>query len=105
MEPINFFVVLNPAFGQYELHIILNSSDGIRRNAKGPIVYAETTPGMYNEPLLRMEPEDAQRLMDALWGAGVRPGNGEGSVGQLGAMQKHLDDMRAIAAKSLGVQL
>ena len=105
MEPLEFFVLLNPAYGQYELHVALHSSDGVRRNAQGPIAFSEMTPGMYHEPLLRMEPGDVQKLIDALWSAGIRPSNGEGSVGQIGAMQKHLDDMRAIAAKSLGVQL
>jgi hypothetical protein len=105
MEPLDFIIYLNPAYGQYELHIALRSSDGRRRIARGPVTYAESTPGTYNEPFMRMEPEDAQKLMDALWNTGIRPGNGEGSVGQIGAMQKHLDDMRAIVAKELGVTL
>ena len=34
--------------------------------------------------------------MDSLWGAGIRPKNGEGSVGQIGATVRHLEDMRAM---------
>ena len=38
----------------------------------------------------------AKRLIDALWDAGVRPSNGEGSAGQLGATERHLEDMRKL---------
>lgn len=37
--------------------------------------------------------------MDALWSAGIRPSNGEGNVGQIGAMKAHLEDMRALVFK------
>lgn len=37
----------------------------------------------------------AQKLMDALWGLGIRP-SGAGSEGQLAAVQNHLTDMRQI---------
>ena len=105
MNDMNFSVNLNPAYGQYELYVAAKHGDNFRGMALGPIVFTNTEPGTYTEPLMRMEPSEAQRLMDALWKAGLRPANGEGSVGQIGAMQKHLDDMRAIAAKSLGVTL
>lgn len=39
------------------------------------------------------------KLMDALWSAGIRPSNGEGNVGQIGAMKAHLEDMRALVFK------
>ena len=104
MEPIDFIVYLNPAYGQYELHMGTRRFDR-RYIARGPLEMVESEPGRYTEPLLRMDIEDAQRLMDALWNSGIRPGNGEGSVGQIGAIQKHLDDMRAIVSKELGVQL
>jgi hypothetical protein len=44
--------------------------------------------------------EEAQSLMDALWNTGVRPSNGEGSVGQLAATEAHLADMRALVFKT-----
>lgn len=104
MEPLEFIVYMNPAYGQYDL-LIGQRAEGDRWVISGPLTMERKEPGAYSEPTMRLNPEDAQRLMDALWGAGVRPNNGEGSVGQIGAMQKHLDDMRAIAAKSLGVTL
>jgi hypothetical protein len=47
-------------------------------------------------PMLRLRIDEAQRLMDELWRAGVRPVEGAGSVGQLGAVQAHLEDMRRL---------
>lgn len=47
---------------------------------------------------------EAQQLCDALWEAGVRPTNGEGSTGQLAATQAHLSDMRAVAFNRLGIK-
>ncbi len=38
----------------------------------------------------------AQRLIDELWNAGLRPAGGIGSVGQLAATERHLADMRAL---------
>lgn len=49
------------------------------------------------EPLMRLEQEEAQLLMDELWRAGIRPTEGQGSAGMMGAVQKHLEDMRALA--------
>lgn len=55
--------------------------------------------GVIMEPSLRMNKREAQELLDALWGAGVRPSNGEGNAGQLGATEKHLEDMRKLVFK------
>jgi hypothetical protein len=49
-----------------------------------------------HEPAVSLTPEQAQRLMDELWHVGLRPTEGTGSAGQLAAVQKHLDDMRAL---------
>jgi hypothetical protein len=43
--------------------------------------------------------EDAQRFIDELWNAGLRPSEGTGSAGSLAATQRHLDDMRALVFK------
>lgn len=55
------------------------------------------------EPLLRLQRDDAQRLMDELWNVGLRPSEGSGSAGQLAAVQNHLEDMRTIAMSQLGI--
>jgi hypothetical protein len=45
--------------------------------------------------------EMAQQLMDQLWSAGVRPAAAMGSVGQLQATEKHLEDLRTMNGKLL----
>jgi hypothetical protein len=60
------------------------------------------------EPLpsaIDINEEEAQGLMESLWKAGIRPRSGEGSVGQLGATERHLADMRSIVSKKLDVML
>lgn len=46
------------------------------------------------EPSMVLSRPEAQELIDALWSTGLRPSNGEGNAGQLGATEKHLEDMR-----------
>jgi len=46
----------------------------------------------------------AQRLMDELWKCGIRPAEGQGSAGQLAAVQAHLADMQTIAFKQLKIR-
>ncbi len=67
------------------------------------VTMREHPEGKTLEPFLRLGQKEAQNLIDALWEAGVRPTNGEGSTGQLAATEKHLLDMRAIAFKRLGM--
>lgn len=45
----------------------------------------------------------AQQLMNSLWECGIRPAGSVGSVGQLAATEKHLEDMRALAFSKLNV--
>lgn len=54
-------------------------------------------------PTCTLTMDSAQMLMDELWNCGVRPSNGEGSVGQIGAIKSHLEDMRTIAFSKIGV--
>ena len=55
-------------------------------------------------PFLSLEYGELERLMTAMWAAGIRPANGEGSPGQLGATERHLADMKKIAFKQLGIK-
>ena len=61
--------------------------------------------GLRVQPLMEIGRDEAQVLTDALWDAGLRPTGGAGSVGQLGAVKVHLEDMRAIVADVLKVKL
>lgn len=45
---------------------------------------------------LRLRPDEAQEFMDELWRCGIRPTEGAGSVGQMAAVQAHLQDMRKL---------
>jgi hypothetical protein len=55
------------------------------------------------QPFMRLGAEQAQQLMDELWRCGIRPAEGAGSVGQLGATERHLADMRTIALDALNI--
>jgi hypothetical protein len=52
-------------------------------------------------PSFSLNQTDAQRLMDELYAAGVRPTEAAGSVGQLGAVQAHLQDMRKLVFEGM----
>lgn len=57
-------------------------------------------------PLLEISPEEAQQFMDELWRVGIRPTEGAGSVGQMEATVKHLEDMRRLVFEGVeGVSL
>ena len=87
----------------FELQVLALSEAGTKGLAR-PAVFEAITPGAtFAQPLLTLEHEDAQALMDELWHAGVRPSDGTGSTGQLAATESHLADMRAIAFHKLGV--
>lgn len=86
------------SFG-YDLTIGAKHDNGDIQVVKGPLVLAPVAPGSCCSPTLNLATEEAVMLMDSLWSAGVRPSNGEGSVGQIGAMREHLDDMRRIVFK------
>lgn len=61
-------------------------------------------PTIYDAPI-QLTLDEAQVLMDDLWNAGLRPTEGTGSAGSLRATERHLDDMRKIASKAVGVDL
>lgn len=54
-------------------------------------------------PFLRLKYEEAQALMNELWGCGIRPTE-VGSHGELGATKAHLEDMRKITFELIGLK-
>lgn len=50
-------------------------------------------------PLFTIDQDQAQQIMDSLWDCGIRPSEGTGSAGALAAVQRHLEDMRALVFK------
>lgn len=63
------------------------------------IIFTKHKQGEWIDPLLSLEREEAQQLMDELWNAGVRPIGAAGSAGQLDAVKYHLEDMRKMVFK------
>lgn len=54
-----------------------------------------------HDPLVTLENDEAQSLMDELWHLGIRPTEGHGSTGQIAAVEAHRDDLRAMLDKTL----
>lgn len=63
--------------------------------------YDVDSPYVEMEPMLRLDNDEAQSLMDELWRCGLRPSEGSGSAGALAATQRHLADMQKIAFGTL----
>lgn len=59
-----------------------------------PIEFGELPANRLASGCIGLNNEELQELMDALWSCGIRPSNGEGNVGQIGAMRQHLADMK-----------
>ena len=47
--------------------------------------------------MVYLDADKAQELVDDLWRIGIRPREAAGSVGQLTAVQAHVDDLRRVA--------
>lgn len=67
-----------------------------------PVAVAPRREDAFIEPFLRLQDDEAQQLMDALWDAGLRPAGAKGSAGQLDAVQRHLEDMRTLVLGKAG---
>lgn len=53
---------------------------------------------------IRIDQKTAFQLMNALWGAGIRPSGELDSIGHLDALKAHLADMRQLTFKTLSVE-
>lgn len=91
-----WYVERQPWRGGYSLTMVVTFPDGKRsvcvEGVLRPLELGETPPV---SPFVLRESE-AQRLMDELWLAGLRPSEGTGSAGALAATQAHLEDMRRL---------
>ena len=79
----------------YDLRIINHSE---KWYAKELIIHTPSGDEMGEviEPLLHLTKEELQKWLDELWGLGIRPSNGESSIGEIGALKYHLQDMRRL---------
>lgn len=73
------------------------------KNIASNITFSKREDGLLYDPALRIDAHSAQVLMDELWQCGLRPTAGKQSEGIITAQQRHLDDMRAIVSKKLGI--
>jgi len=83
--------------GAIAMHMADKTDAGF--SAARQIVFSKLDIGSYADPVVKLSPEEAQGMMDALYEAGVRPAAAAGSVGQLKAVAYHLEDMRALVFK------
>lgn len=90
---IEFFANYNPAWDQYDLYS-RKTENGIRTYASS-ICYISREVGTISSPLLQLTKKEAQNMLQALWDAGIRPQQ-ESSLGQLAAVNYHLEDMRKL---------
>lgn len=104
------FVITNnyAGFGEFDILYFVKRGHKHGTITKRPeiTIYDEDDPKLLDrpEPLLRVNEKALIQLMDELWRAGIRPSNGEGSVGMIGSLKDHLNDMRIIAFNKLGIK-
>jgi hypothetical protein len=98
--PIKPFAMREPWMDSIAIALIQEDHHG-NRYAAEPVEFSKVDRGARTEPTIRLQWEDAQRLVDELWACGIRPSQGIGSAGQLGATEKHLADMQKIAIGAL----
>ena len=75
-----------------------------KRVVARPVVLETLEEDVSSPPMLQLTTDSCQSLMDELWNVGLRPTQGKQSEGQMGATERHLQDMRAIAFTKLQVQ-
>jgi hypothetical protein len=102
----------NLSMGGFDLHVLSHrgpTSTGVVKPI--PVFEIENVPrGQMppNEPMMNLPYKSAQIIFDALYKAGFRPSSGEATESHqaaLAATRAHLNDMRAIAMKHVGLDL
>lgn len=96
----NFYVSRDILLGDvFSLRLMVKEEQNYYDSAKyvaTSISFSKHKIGQWVDPLLNLQREEAQQLMDELWNAGVRPVGAAGSAGQLDAVKYHLEDMRKL---------
>jgi hypothetical protein len=94
----------NICAGQIELYFFSRTNGGKLLVAEPILLKEITEEGISFLPVTSINQTEAQVLMDSLWDCGIRPTEGSGSAGAMAAVQKHLEDMRTIAFRGLGME-
>lgn len=89
------------AWGNSGIELRILDHDAARGAHVKPVTFERHEPSEPIPAAVLLQPAGAQKLMDSLWDCGLRPTEGHGSVGQLGATERHLGDMKAIAYHAL----
>ena len=100
---MNLTIFNNPSRRGYELHIDQPGCDDVLVASR--IEFVEVRMCDFAPPVAMLTEQECAALMDSLWKAGIRPSDGEGSVGQIGAVTRHLEDMRQIVSSKLNIPL
>lgn len=79
-----------------ELFVLRRLDNGITALARPPLMENIELGAYITQPTLSLKLDEAQLLIDELWRCGIRPTEGHGSAGQLGATERHLKDMQKI---------
>ena len=90
-----FHARFSPEWMSYD--VLIRSDTHVCRPVKFELY--EPDDGLFVDPTLRFDPDDAQRLLQALWDSGLRPNNGEGTSAQVESIKYHLEDMRKLVFK------
>ena len=105
-----FQVSENIACGVFDLSAAFIRPDG-KMDAVTTLTMQRIEPGLAHPgPFWQLKVDEAQRLLDELWRAGLRPTDqrDHGTTGHVKALEKHADVMEAIACGLLrrdGVEL
>ena len=69
----------------------------------GPLTMNKVEDGVYAPPTFTLGNTAVQQLMDDLWNSGARPSECINSESKVGALTRHLEDMRTIAFAGLKI--
>ncbi len=84
-------------YGKYSIMVSRRNMSGVLMVASNITLDREVKEyEPFGEPTMRLDQDEAQMLMNQLWATGLRPINGEGNPGHLGAVGDHLKDMRML---------
>lgn len=103
IEQYRWRVEDNLACNSYDISAIFTD----RYNKRNLLVSVETKELKSGEgcsPFLRVDKEGIQILFDELYNNGFRPTYEKSSLGKEEAMQGHIDDLRLITFKKLGIE-
>ena len=102
---IRISAIRRPEWRKIEVAIVDVSTSG-KVSVASQITFTEVEEGAYlsNGSTLSLDFDAATRLMDDLWGCGVRPTDQRDRSGEVGAMKEHIVDLRKVLDRYLGAE-